>query len=243
MMFVFDQLEHAGVDCRQESLSVRRQRLETVLAGANSTLRPSPRVEAESWESLRALRTESRQRGVEGVMLKRWSSPYRIGRPRGDWWKWKVAPYTIDAVLIYSQPGHGRRAALYTDHTFAVRDGESLVPVAKAYSGLSDEENRRLDAWIRAHTVERFGPVRAVEPAHVFEIGFEAVQRSTRHKSGIAVRFPRILRWRADKGPHDADTLSHLQTMIGGGDQEHPERPRSGRPADSPPSLFDGEEL
>lgn len=243
VMLVFDYLEHAGVDCRQDSLDVRRQRLETLLAGASSTLRPSPRVVAENWEALRELRTESRQRGVEGLMLKRWSSPYRIGRPRGDWWKWKVAPYTIDAVLLYSQPGHGRRAALYTDHTFAVRDGESLVPVAKAYSGLSDEENRRLDAWIRAHTLERFGPVRAVEPAHVFEIGFEAVQRSTRHKSGIAMRFPRILRWRTDKGPQDADTLSQLQAMIGAGDQESPERPRSGRPTDSLPSLFDGEEL
>jgi DNA ligase-1 len=242
VMLVFDQLEHAGQDLRDEPLSVRRQSLEALLSGGNGILRPSPRVVAESWESLLELRTESRQRGVEGLMLKRWSSPYRVGRPRGDWWKWKVAPYTIDAVLIYSQPGHGRRAALYTDHTFAVRDGDSLVPVAKAYSGLSDEENRRLDTWIRTHTLERFGPVRAVEPVHVFELGFEAVQRSTRHKSGIAVRFPRILRWRTDKGPQDADTLSDLQAMIGSAESGNPEPRRSGHATDATLSLFDIQE-
>lgn len=242
VLFVFDQLEHAGVDYRDQPLSVRRQSLEALLGGASSTLRASPRVTAESWESLRELRMESRQRGVEGLMLKRWSSPYGVGRPRGDWWKWKVAPFTIDAILMYSQPGHGRRAALYTDHTFAVRDGEALVPVAKAYAGLTDEENRRLDAWIRAHTLERFGPVRAVQPTHVFELGFEAIQRSTRHKSGIALRFPRILRWRTDKGPQDADTLSHLQSMIGATQHEDAQRQGGSRRTDATPSLFDDEE-
>ncbi len=238
VMFVFDQLEQQGADRREDPLSIRRAGLERLLAGAGSALRLSPRVTAGSWEALGALRDESRARGVEGLMLKRWDSPYRVGRPRGDWWKWKIAPYTMDAVLMYGQAGHGRRAALYTDYTFAVRDGETLVPVARAYSGLTDAEILRLDAWIRAHTLERFGPVRAVEPLQVFELGFEAIQRSGRHKAGIAVRFPRILRWRTDLGPEDANTLADLRAMIGAAERENPER----RPRDeaaSPPTLFD----
>ncbi len=147
-------------------------------------------------------------------MLKRWTSPYRPGRRRGDWWKWKIEPFTMDAVLVYAQPGSGRRATVFTDYTFAVWRGDELVPVAKAYSGLSDEEIDELDRWIRRHTTERFGPVSAVEPLHVFELGFEAIARSTRHKSGIAVRFPRILRWRKDKPPKEADTLEMLERMI-----------------------------
>ena len=172
-------------------------------------------------------------------MLKRWDSPYRVGRPRGDWWKWKIAPYTMDAVLMYGQAGHGRRAALYTDYTFAVRDGETLVPVARAYSGLTDAEILRLDAWIRAHTLERFGPVRAVEPVQVFELGFEAIQHSGRHKAGIAVRFPRILRWRTDLGPEDANTLADLRAMIGAADRESPKRRPRVEAASPPPTLFD----
>jgi DNA ligase-1 len=238
-MFVFDQLEHMGTDWRGQPLSIRRQNLETLLGAGSSALRPSPRVIGESWDDLAQRREESRGRGVEGLMLKRWSSPYRVGRPRGDWWKWKVAPYTMDAVLVYGHPGHGRRAALYTDYTFAVRDGDALVPVAKAYSGLNDEEILRLDAWIRGHTVERFGPVRAVEPVHVFELGFEAIQRSTRHKSGIAVRFPRILRWRTDKRPQEADTLADLETMIARAEAENPERRPRKEPAPQARSLFD----
>ena len=224
VLLVFDQLEHRGADWRAEPLSVRRAGLEALLAGASSTLRASPRVPADSWEALGRLREESRGRGVEGLMLKRWSSPYRVGRPRGDWWKWKIAPYTMDAVLVYGQAGHGRRAALHTDYTFAVWDGDSLVPVAKAFSGLTDEEILRLDGWIRAHTTERFGPVRAVEPLFVFELGFEAIQRSSRHKSGIAVRFPRILRWRTDKTARDANTLSDLNALIAASGPENPER-------------------
>lgn len=147
-------------------------------------------------------------------MLKRRSSPYRVGRVRGDWWKWKIGPLTLDAVLVYAQRGSGKRASLYTDYTFALRNGEELVPFAKAYSGLNDEEIREVDEFIRRHTVEKFGPVRSVKPELVFELAFEGIQRSTRHKSGIAVRFPRILRRRYDKTPSDADTLEGVQQML-----------------------------
>lgn len=147
-------------------------------------------------------------------MLKSLGSPYQEGRRRGNWWKWKLDPFSIDAVLIYAQSGSGRRSTLHTDYTFAVWTEEgALVPVAKAYSGLSDAEILRLDKWIRAHTLERFGPVRSVQPQQVFEIGFEAVNRSSRHKSGVAVRFPRILRWREDKTPEQADRLSALLAL------------------------------
>ena len=149
-------------------------------------------------------------------MLKRRESAYGIGRVRGAWWKWKVDPHTIDAVLVYAQSGHGRRASLFTDYTFAVWEGAELVPFAKAYSGLSNEEIRRVDAWIRAHTLERFGPVRRVEPLLVFELAFEGLQASPRHKSGIAVRFPRILRWRTDKTAVEADTLASLRARASG---------------------------
>ena len=147
-------------------------------------------------------------------MLKRRSSPYRAGRPKGDWWKWKIDPFHLDAVLVYAHPGHGRRASLFTDYTFAVWQGDELVPVAKAYSGLSDEEIAELDGWIRAHTRERFGPVRAVEPVQVFELAFEDIRLSSRHKSGIAVRFPRIARWRRDKSAAEADTLERVKALL-----------------------------
>ena len=146
-------------------------------------------------------------------MLKRRSSTYQSGRRRGDWWKWKIDPLTIDAVLLYAQAGHGRRSTLYTDYTFGLWDGDTLVPVAKAYSGLDDTEILALDGWIRAHTLERFGPVRSVKAHHVFELGFEAVNVSKRHKSGIAVRFPRILRWRRDKPMAEADRLETLKAL------------------------------
>ena len=147
-------------------------------------------------------------------MLKRLDSEYGVGRRKGSWWKWKVQPYSVDAVMIYAQPGHGRRALLHTDYTCALREGDALVPFAKAYSGLTDAEIRTLDAWIRRHTVERFGPVRQVEPVQVFELAFEGIQRSSRHKSGVAVRFPRIARWRQDKPASEADTMDTLRAML-----------------------------
>jgi DNA ligase-1 len=208
----YDVLEDGGVDVREQPLRHRRSRLLALVTG--SVLRVSEEVDGGSWAALERLRRDSRERGVEGLMLKRWSSPYRPGRRRGDWWKWKIEPFTMDAVLVYAQPGSGRRATVFTDYTFAVWNGGELVPVAKAYSGLSDEEIDELDRWIRRHTTERFGPVSAVDPVHVFELGFEAIARSTRHKSGIAVRFPRILRWRRDKRASEADTLEVLEKMI-----------------------------
>lgn len=210
---VYDVLEHRGEDLREAPLQARRQVLEQVLASAAAPILPSPLVSAGDWDAAAALRQQARERGVEGLMLKRRDSPYRSGRRRGDWWKWKIDPLTIDAVLVYAQPGHGRRSTLFTDYTFALWDGDALVPVAKAYSGLDDKEIQALDRWIRAHTTERFGPVRAVQPLHVFELGFEAVNRSGRHKSGVAVRFPRILRWRTDKPVHEADRLDTLKAL------------------------------
>ena len=148
-------------------------------------------------------------------MLKRLSSAYLVGRKRGDWWKWKIDPHTIDAVLIYAQPGSGKRASLLSDYTFGLWEDGQLVPVAKAYSGLTNEELGELDRWIRRHTIERFGPVRHVEPVQVFELGFEAIAASSRHRSGVAVRFPRMLRWRRDKTAAEADTLAALKALIG----------------------------
>jgi DNA ligase-1 len=177
-----------------------------------STLLRSPLIETTTWEALAELRAESRSRGVEGLMFKRLDSPYGVGRKRGDWWKWKIDPHTIDAVLIYAQPGSGKRASLLTDYTFGVWDDGELVPVAKAYSGLTNEEIAEMDRWIRRHTVQRFGPVRHVEPVHVIELGFEAIARSARHRSGVAVRFP--LRWRKDKPASEADTIQTLRQLL-----------------------------
>ncbi len=213
VFMTYDVLEDGGADIRALPLASRRARLEAILADG-STLQVSPAVGAASWDGLARLRAESRDRGVEGFMLKRLTSPYGVGRRKGDWWKWKVEPYTIDAVLIYAQPGSGRRASLLTDYTFGVWHEGALVPVAKAYSGLSNDEIAELDRWIRRHTVERFGPVRHVEPVHVFELGFEAIARSGRHRSGVAVRFPRMLRWRKDKPPAEADTLEIVLKLI-----------------------------
>lgn len=210
----YDLLELHGSDLREQPLRERRAKLVGLLRERSERLSVSAEVEGASWEDLRALRKGSRERGVEGLMLKRWTSPYQTGRRRGDWWKWKIDPYSIDAVLIYAQPGQGRRATLLTDMTFGLWDGGELVPVAKAYSGLTDEEIDQLDRWIRAHTVERFGPVRHVEPVHVFELHFEGIAESSRHRSGVAVRFPRIARWRTDKKPQDADTIEALRALI-----------------------------
>ena len=209
----YDCLEWNGEDARAAPLSERLLHLDQALSAASGLLR-SAAVEFRRWGDLDAFREDSRARGVEGLMLKRLASPYRVGRTRGDWWKWKVEPYTFDGVLIYAQPGHGRRSGLYTDYTFAVRDGEQLVPVAKAYSGLTQKEIDRLDRWIRNHTRERFGPVRSVEPVQVFELAFEGIQASPRHKSGIALRFPRIHRWREDLAIGDADRLEDLKRLL-----------------------------
>ena len=161
-----------------------------------------------------SLRESSRRRHVEGLMLKDKTAGYHAGRTKGDWWKWKVAPYTVDAVMVYAQQGHGRRAGLYTDYTFSVWQEDQLIPIAKAYSGLSDAEIRKVDHWIRQHTLDSHGPVRVVEPELVFEIAFEGINQSKRHKSGIAVRFPRILRWRIDKFAKDADTLDSVRALL-----------------------------
>ena len=212
----YDLLELGGEDLRQAPLHLRRARLTALLEGMPPTLLLSPSADTDDWTALARLREQSRERRTEGLMLKRLDSPYRVGRKRGDWWKWKVEPYTLDAVLIYAQSGHGRRAGLFTDYTFGVWDRGHLVPVAKAYSGLDDAEIARLDAWIRTHTLERFGPVRSVEPEHVFELAYEAIQRSNRHKAGVAVRFPRILRWRSDLSIRDADRLEDLRRLAEG---------------------------
>ena len=211
VFMTYDLLEQDGKDIRTLPLRERRERLERILP--SGVLRASPIV-VGSWEVLARERSESRARGVEGLMLKRASSAYGVGRKRGDWWKWKIEPYTIDAVLIYAQPGSGKRASLLTDYTFGVWHEGELVPVAKAYSGLSNEEIGEMDRWIRRHTVERFGPVRHVQPVHVFELGFEAIAASSRHRSGIAVRFPRMLRWRRDKRPEEADTLENVRRLL-----------------------------
>jgi DNA ligase-1 len=215
-LIVYDLLELAGRDVRMEPLAERREQLENVLAapGISESLRVSPVLRAAGWDELKALRSESRALGVEGMMLKRRDSAYGVGRVRGPWWKWKIEPYTVDAVIIYAQRGHGRRASLYTDYTFGVWDEGALVPFAKAYSGLTDAEIREVDRFVREHTLEKFGPVRVVEPALVCELAFEAIQRSTRHKSGIAVRFPRIARLRPDKQPKDADTLESVRALL-----------------------------
>ena len=214
-VLAYDLLELDGDDLREWPLHARRQRLRDLLgAHADSRLVLSPDTAAATWDEAAVLRQTARGRGVEGLMLKRRDSPYRSGRRRGDWWKWKIDPLTLDAVLLYAQAGHGRRSTLYTDYTFGVwnEDGE-LVPVAKAYSGLDDKEILALDQWIRSHTRERFGPVRSVLAEQVFELGFEGVNVSSRHKSGVAVRFPRILRWRRDKPAAEADRLATLKAL------------------------------
>jgi DNA ligase-1 len=215
---VYDLLEFEERDIRPVDFRSRREMLEKVLDRvsdeARNILRITESVEAASWEHLAERREQSRSLGVEGFMLKHRGSPYRVGRHRGDWWKWKIDPLTVDAVLIYAQKGSGKRSNLFTDYTFAVwKDGE-LVPFAKAYSGLTDAEIRKVDRFVRENTLETFGPVRSVTPALVFELAFEAIQRSTRHKSGVAVRFPRILRWREDKTVKDADSLETINDML-----------------------------
>ena len=211
----YDLLEQDYIDIRGLPLRERRQRLEPLIAHARpDVFGLSSAVETRDWAELAKLREESRMRGVEGFMLKVLDSPYETGRKRGAWWKWKIDPHSFDAVMLYAQPGHGRRSNLYTDYTFGVWDKDTLVPVAKAYSGLSDAEIAELDRWIRSHTTEKFGPVRSVEQTQVFELAYEGIAASTRHKSGIALRFPRILRRRLDKPAAEADTLQALQEVL-----------------------------
>lgn len=232
-LLAYDLLEHGGQDLREQALHVRRTALEALVKHLNHPLvTASPTLTGATWAELATLRAQARERGTEGFMLKQRSSAYGVGRTKaaGTWWKWKIDPMSVDAVLIYAQRGHGRRASVYSDYTFAVwnappsTEGRQLVSFAKAYSGLSDAEMTRVDAIIRATTVESFGPVRSVRPTLVFELGFEGISRSPRHKSGIAVRFPRILRWREDKPVQDADTMQTLAALLPAGS-----RPPSGR--------------
>jgi DNA ligase-1 len=237
VFMAYDVLEYERRDVRMAPLSARRIILESVVgslkasaslsladelllpfdlesAAGSNPIRISPVLPVTSFDGLARMRQEARAHGVEGLMLKRRNSAYGVGRKRGDWWKWKIDPFTIDAVLIYAQPGSGKRASLLTDYTFGLWDRGELVPVAKAYSGLTNDEIAELDRWIRRHTVERFGPVRHVEPVQVFELGFEAIAKSSRHRAGVAVRFPRMLRWRKDKPAGEADTLDALKSLL-----------------------------
>lgn len=216
-LFAFDLLEVGGEDIRNLPLRERRARLAEIVEATNvpGRLLLSPVVAGDTWEAMAEHRSQSRDHLAEGLMLKRLDSVYQVGRVRGDWWKWKIAPITVDAVLTAARRGSGKRASLYSDYTFSVWDESGqLVPFAKAYSGLTDEELQKVDTWVRRHMVEKFGPVRTVTPELVFELAFEGIQRSTRHKSGIAVRFPRIARWRTDKKPEDADRLETIRAML-----------------------------
>lgn len=216
VLMTYDLLELGGSDLRARPLAHRREQLAELLGNGrgDGRLLLSPSVSGNDWPAIEAARLESRDRSAEGLMLKRLVSPYGVGRRRGDWWKWKIDPFSVDAVLVYAQPGSGRRAGLFTDYTFGVWDGDKLVTFAKAYSGLTDEEIKKVDSFVRANTTERFGPVRAVTPKLVFELAFEGIQASPRHKSGIAVRFPRMARWRTDKKPEEADTIESLRALL-----------------------------
>ncbi|MBC3373923.1 ATP-dependent DNA ligase [Pseudomonas sp. SWRI92] len=223
VVMAYDLLEWQGEDWRSRPQAERREQLESLVARCHSpVLLPSPIVTGEDWLDLARQREASRSLGVEGMMLKARNALYGVGRTKdmGVWWKWKIDPFSVDAVLIYAQRGHGRRASLYSDYTFAVWDNppgsreRTLVPFAKAYSGLTDAEMRQVDSIVRKTTVEKFGPVSSVTPTLVFELGFEGIALSKRHKSGIAVRFPRMLRWRQDKTAEEADTLATLQNLL-----------------------------
>lgn len=211
----YDLLEWQGQDIREWPMEKRRAILESLhQSHPHNRFELSQRVTAGSWEELTEIRKTSRDYLAEGLMLKKADSAYETGRKRGSWWKWKIEPLTIDGVMIYAQKGHGRRADLYTDYTFAVWNGDQLVPFAKAYSGLTDWEIREVDAFVKKNTREKFGPVRTVKAELVFEIAFEGIQDSPRHKSGIALRFPRISRWRKDKPKEEANTLDDLKALL-----------------------------
>ncbi|HSP12522.1 MAG TPA: ATP-dependent DNA ligase [Salegentibacter sp.] len=215
----YDVLEWKGKDIRNHPFAERREILEllyTEVPSEDFPLHLSEKISFQSWPEVAVERERAREEKSEGLMLKRLDSPYLVGRKKGDWWKWKVDPLTVDAVLTYAMRGHGRRSNLFTDYTFGLWDDErkELVTFAKAYSGLTDAEFRKLDNWIKKNTIERFGPVRSVTPHHVFEIAFEGIAESKRHKSGVATRFPRMVRWRTDKNIHEANTLGELRALI-----------------------------
>jgi DNA ligase-1 len=211
----YDLLEMDGKDQRDRPLSERRAMLESLIENVNHpVIHCSPVLRFSNWTELTEARTKARENASEGLMLKRVSSIYQTGRKRGDWYKWKIDPLTIDGVMIYAQKGHGRRSNLFTDYTFAVRDGDKLVSFAKAYSGLTDKEFAEVDAFVKRNAVEKFGPVRTVKPELVFEIAFEGIAASSRHKSGVALRFPRINRWRKDKPVSEINTLEDLKAML-----------------------------
>lgn len=212
----YDVMEAGGLDVRSKPQEQRRAQLEAMYEQAikHDAFNISPLLNFETWDELKKIHTYARDYAAEGFMLKRKNAPYLTGRKKGDWWKWKTDPLSVDAVMIYAQKGHGRRAEVYSDYTFAVWQDGKLIPFAKAYSGLTDKEINEVDRFVKQHTLEKFGPVRTVTPELVFEIGFEGINASSRHKSGIAVRFPRILRWRKDKKVEEADTLEHLKSIL-----------------------------
>lgn len=211
-LYAYDLLEQNGKDLRQHPFAARRQELGPISDMAGFPI--SPELHPTTWDQADSLRQSAADHSAEGLMIKHKNGAYHTGRKRGEWWKWKRDPMTIDAVMIYAQAGHGRRANLFTDYTFALWDGDALVPIAKAYSGLSDAEFRQITAWVRKNTVQRFGPVRQVPPHQVFELAFEGIHPSPRHKSGIALRFPRMLRWRTDKPAHEANTLTDIRRYL-----------------------------
>ncbi len=210
-LFAYDLVEWQGEDIRSWNQGQRREQLERL--AADSVLQISQRLEFTSWSEVQQIQEAARDIGAEGLMIKNLESTYQVGRVHDTWFKFKCEPFTVDAILLYAQAGRGRRANLYTDYSLAVWDGDQLVVFAKAYSGLSDEELKEVDRFIKANTKERFGPVRSVKPELVFEVAFEGIQESPRHKSGVATRFPRINRWRKDKKPEDADTLEMVKGL------------------------------
>jgi DNA ligase-1 len=213
--FAYDLLEYNFEDWREKPLVQRRKKLEEIISSfEHKSIQLSEKINFDSWNELAEIRKESRNKNSEGIMLKRKDSTYKVGRKRGDWWKWKIDPLIIDCVMVYAQKGSGRRSNLYTDYTFAVKDGDELITFTKAYSGLTDKEFAQIDHFVKRNSLEKFGPVRTVKPELVFEIAFEGIAASNRHKSGVALRFPRMNRWRKDKTVDEINTLDDLKEML-----------------------------